>query len=116
MEAGIQAIFHAEVGHAGALRVGLFSHILRKLLLNAHHPSDDFVILCELSHTLEADTLQQQHGILAAFFPQVGVEALEQIAGFGIPSPPEIMCQFIEERQLFGQTALYGNFFPVRSV
>src|SRR5205823_14533034 len=39
---------------------------------------------------------KKTNGIMSNFFPEIGIECAIESACFGMPTPPQIICQFIQ--------------------
>ena len=112
----VHAVFHAEIGYGSALGVGLLVHVGTESLVNSIHSTDDFRIGCEFLELLVGDLVEQFNGILIYFFPNLGIQAAEQVQSFLVPAEPKIVGQLIEWLQFGGNMAFYCDRLPRRLV
>ena len=97
---------HTEIGdtYVGLVRMGAQEPGVARLQVGVEAAADAvelrqerFVLRCVLQALL-SDAAQHAYGIVAGLFPELGIEAIEQVDGLGIPRPAEIVSNITQPR------------------
>ena len=112
----VHTVFHTEIGHRGAFTVGFHVHIGAEQLVNAIDALHQCLVLDDFLHAVEAQTLEQLHGVVLHIVIEAGVEVAKQVAGLEVPHPPEVVGNFIQAFQLLWKTRFYRQFPPLGNV
>ena len=98
----VQAVFHTEIGHRGASRIRLLSHVALEEFVDVLHVLHNLLVVHDLFFAAVVQALQQEHGVVVDFLVEGFVEAAPEFTGFVVPHPPKVVSQFVEALQLFG--------------
>ena len=112
----MHTVFHTEIGHRRAFAVGFHVHIGAEQLVNAIDALHQCLVLDDFLHAVEAQTLEQLHGVVLHIVIEFGVEIAKQVAGLEVPHPPEVVGNFIQAFQLLWKTRFYRQFPPLGNV
>ncbi len=62
---------------------------------------------------LHAQPVEEDDRVALALLPQLGVDALEQIAGAGVPAPPQVARQLLKRTEALGQRLIDHHAVPL---
>ena len=65
-----QTIFHAEISYRRTVFIRLHIHVISEFCINIIHSPQNHLVFCQRFQLLIAHTFQQQHRVLATFFPK----------------------------------------------
>ena len=109
----MESVLHREVGDRRGLRVGLFVHVVAELRVHGVELREEVRVVLELFEPFDAQLVEEGDRVAVRSGPQGGVDAFEQVAGAGIPAPPEVARQLLEGVQPFGQRLIDHHAVPV---
>src|SRR5271165_1212491 len=105
----VESEFRRKVGdlrRAGpkfSVRIGA-SQVRFEFLIHGHHLADVIVIVCKFEQAGLARELQHSNGIMVRSVPELHIEMPKKPARVGFPRPPEIVSEFAERFEAFGQS------------
>ncbi len=109
----MQAVLHREVGDRRARGIGLFGHVVAELRVDGVEAAEEGGVLLQLARALHAQLVEEGDRIAVAGGPQRRVDLLEQVAGAGVPAPPEVARQLLEGMQPLGKGLVDHHAVPV---
>ena len=104
LQGRVHAVLHREVGHGGTLLVGSHVHIGAEQLVDLMDALHQGLVLQNGVLAVEAQALQQHHGVVFHVVIQLRVKVAKQVAGFIVPHPPQVVGNLVETLQLLGET------------
>ena len=116
LQGRVHAVLHREIGHRGALLVGLHVHIGAEELIDGLDALHQGLVLHDGLLARKAQSLEQQHGVVLHVVIHLWVEVAEEVAGLIIPHPPEVVGNLVEALQLLRKARFHGQLLPLRSV
>ena len=110
-ERRIQTVFHTEISDGRVFSLGLKCHIIIEFLHDALVLAHECRILAESLESLQADSIEHSHRVVARFMPDDRVNGLEQCFGTFVPTPPEVLGKYLKSVQCIRQ--MPGNHYTL---
>ena len=98
-----QPVLHAEVGYRGALRISGLSQVGTEVCIYIVELGHEALVCDERSDLLGGELACECDGVTFCCLPELRGETAEEVLSLGVPYPPEVVCQFIQSTELFGE-------------
>ena len=112
----VHTILHAEISHRRTLGVRLLVHVVAEEFVHLLDACQNFLVFAQLSETLIGNAVEKFNRVLIHFFPNLCVQATEEVEGFLVPAEPKVVRNLIEGLERSGDVAFYGHILPTRLV
>ena len=109
----VQTVLHREVRNRRSTLGGLLLHVGAELRIDLIELREELLVLLELLQALHRQYVEEGDGVLVALQPELLINTLEQIAGVGVPAPPQVARQLLQCTQACRQGLVDHHAVPV---
>ena len=116
LQGSVQTVLHTEVGYGRIGPLLLCRHIGVELRHHGIELGKESLVLGQGVETLDADLVEDVHGVVAGLGPHDRVNGLEQGLGAVVPAPPEVFTQSFKSGDPLRKMTGHHDALPRRSV